>query len=119
MFRQARRLNEIQCRPDEYIDFATEEAQCYLAAINCLSLIDPKSAWVALPGSPDSRKLTRKRPKPVSVIPDEEFEQDVGNDVEVVELADMRQEYMLVLSRLSLAQRYPQHDLASKFLLLL
>ncbi|KAG8911756.1 hypothetical protein FRC01_005538, partial [Tulasnella sp. 417] len=45
MFRQARRLSEIVCKPGEYIDFATETARCYLAAINCLSLVDPKSAW--------------------------------------------------------------------------
>lgn len=113
MFKQARRLNEIQCRPEEYIDFATEEAQCYLAAINCLSLVDPGSAWVAMPASNINRKLTRRQPKAPSVIPAEMFGEEALNDVEIIELADMRQEYMLVMSRLSLAQRYPQHDLAS------
>ncbi|KAG8902782.1 hypothetical protein FRB99_004117 [Tulasnella sp. 403] len=109
MFRQARRLQEVPCHPDDYIDIATGQAQCYLAAINCLSLVDPKNAWVAMPAS--SQALTRKRAITSSVIPEEVFT-DGGGEVEIVEIADMRQEYMLVLSRLALAQRYPQHDVA-------
>lgn len=114
MFRQARRLSEIICKPSEYIDFATETARCYLAAINCLSLVDPKSAWVALPASHEAgRASLRKRRRPRTQLPDEVFGTE-ADDIDVVELADIREEYMLVLSRLALAHRYPQHDIASK-----
>ncbi|KAG8969377.1 hypothetical protein FRB90_010750, partial [Tulasnella sp. 427] len=113
MFRQARRLSEIVCKPSEYIDFATETARCYLAAINCFSLVDPKSAWVALPASHEaSRTSLRKRRRPQARLPDEIFGTE-ADDIDVVELADIREEYMLVLSRLALAHRYPQHDIAN------
>ncbi|KAG8956665.1 hypothetical protein FRC04_000143 [Tulasnella sp. 424] len=113
MFRQARRLSEIICKPSEYIDFATETARCYLAAINCLSLVDPKSAWVALPASHEAgRASLRKRRRPRTQLPDEVFGTE-ADDIDVVELADIREEYMLVLSRLALAHRYPQHDIAN------
>ncbi|KIO30211.1 hypothetical protein M407DRAFT_20680 [Tulasnella calospora MUT 4182] len=113
MFRQARRLSEIVCKPAEYIDFATETARCYLAAINCLSLVDPKSAWVALPASHEAGRASLRKPRrPRPQLPDEVFGTE-ADDIDVVELADIREEYMLVLSRLALAHRYPQHDIAN------
>lgn len=113
MLQQARRIGGVHCTPDVYIDYATEQTRCYLAAINCLSLVDPENAWVALPESPETAKLNRRRRKAEPVIPNSEYTSaDNAVEVEVVELADVRQEYMLVLSRLSLAARYPRDDIA-------
>lgn len=82
--------------------------------MNSLSLVDPENAWVALPESSESSKFNRRRRKAEPVIPKEAYTLENVPDVEVVELADIRQEYMLVLSRLSLASRYPQDDVARK-----
>ncbi|KAG8865283.1 hypothetical protein FRB96_000173 [Tulasnella sp. 330] len=127
MYLQAKQLSEFPVAPDQYIDLATVQARCYLAAINALSLVDPKNAWIPLPveeevaqqpsASGSSRKIQRKRKKLLcSFIPYDNLSKGVGQELEVVELSDIRQEYMLVLSRLSLAVRYPDHDIG-KFLI--
>ncbi|KAG9016926.1 hypothetical protein FRB93_009456 [Tulasnella sp. JGI-2019a] len=127
MYLQARQLADFPVAPNQYIDLATIQARCYLAAVNALSLVDPKNAWVPLPaeedaapqpsGSGSSRKVHRKRRKLLcSYLTHDDLSKGVGQELEVVELSDIRQEYMLVLARLSLAARYPDHDIG-KFLI--
>ncbi|KAG8960780.1 hypothetical protein FRC03_006142 [Tulasnella sp. 419] len=112
MYLQARRLGEVQCGPGEFVDLAQAQAQCYLAAINTLSLIDPKNAWVAVRvsgGDEGSKNKARRRQLCVD-IPDDKFTPEARDELEAVQLSDVRQEYMLVLSRLDLARKYPDYD---------
>lgn len=133
MYLKAQRLSEFPVRPEQYIDLATMQAHCYLTAINALALVERQNAWVALPASlpPQSDgdkadgfkesstdKWLRKRRKTLSsFVPDDRFTTDAGNEVAVVELADIRREYELVMSRLALADRYPEHDMGSECIL--
>ncbi|CED82599.1 Nuclear pore complex, Nup160 component [Phaffia rhodozyma] len=105
MYQQGRRFGEINGR---FVDIGPRRAKSYLLAINALSLVDQKQAWLAVPLSADSGNKRRKRRKLTSYIPEETFSPSARTkDVEIVELEDIRREYNLVLSTLLLAERFP------------
>lgn len=84
---------------------ASLRAQSYLAAINALSLVDKRNAWIVVHDSADP---SAKRRKTVSkYIPSDEFTR--GNKpVEIVTLSDMRAEYTSVLCQLRLLDTIPE-----------
>jgi nuclear pore complex protein Nup160 len=125
MYQHGRHLAEIQGEPHvDFLETASAQAMSYLAAINSLSLVDSKNAWIefAVPPSESnqvSRRIfpgsigsclniyvSQKRRKLSHHIPDKHFA-NAGLDIDVVSLAEMKQEYVLVMSRLEVYREFP------------
>lgn len=89
MYQQGRRLGEVN---GLFTDIGPRRAKSYLLAINALSLVDSKHAWLAVPIiSSDAAGLARKRRKLTSHIPEDKFSKaSKGKDVEIIELEDIR-----------------------------
>lgn len=51
MYKQARRLGEGSSSKVNAFELAAMQARSYLAAINALTLVDKRNAWIALPTS--------------------------------------------------------------------
>jgi hypothetical protein len=50
MYQHAQNLHElVMSSPSVVIDLGPEELEAYLLAMNCLSLIDSKDAWILMP----------------------------------------------------------------------
>ncbi|ODN74422.1 hypothetical protein L202_06819 [Cryptococcus amylolentus CBS 6039] len=82
------------------------QARSYLAAINALSLIEKKNAWVSVPGVPNKSLKGIKRRRMTTYIPEEEFTAG-KKPVDIITLEDIQAEYALVLSRLRLSSKTP------------
>ncbi|WVN88766.1 uncharacterized protein L203_103979 [Cryptococcus depauperatus CBS 7841] len=103
MYLQGRRYAE---NTDKSLGCETSvlRARSYLAAINALSLLEKKDAWISV-------TITNRPVKPVPVakrrktsyIPEEEFTEGKKN-VDIVTLEDIKMEYTLVLSQLKLSK---------------
>jgi len=106
MYQHARRLDPLLESSPHFVEIANLQLESYLVALNALSLIDPKSAWISLPIPPGIQSQNRKRRKLSKHIPADKYRIDT-RDAEVIELADLRHEYTLVKSRLDLVKRDP------------
>ena len=105
MYLQARRLAGASNGKSSVsaFDLAAMQARSYLAAINCLTLVDKRNAWVSVPlarGQTGKRQVKRRRV--TSFIPDSAYAKDKP-PIDLVTLDDIRAEYTVVLSRLQLA----------------
>lgn len=123
MFLQARRLGAASNQRGQDFELATLQARSYLAAINALSLVDKRNAWVAVPahaaGHPAKVSFSllpidradkmqdAKRRRVSSYIPEEEFAAD-RKPIDIVTIGDIEAEYTLVLSQLRLASQSTQ-----------
>ncbi|KIJ26033.1 hypothetical protein M422DRAFT_236708 [Sphaerobolus stellatus SS14] len=106
MYQHARRLDPLLDSSPHFVEIANLQLESYLVALNALSLIDPKSAWISLPIPPGPTKHNRKRRKLSKHIPVDKYRLET-RDAEVIELSDLRYEYTLVKSRLDLVKRDP------------
>jgi hypothetical protein len=121
MYQRARKLQSQINDPSTLFALAEEQIEAYLQAINSLSLVDPKSAWVALPVQQDhghevcplltllngislNPPQPRKRRKLSKYIPETSYSSS-KDDAEIVGLADMQYEYALLSARLDLARK--------------
>nr|XP_060628620.1 nuclear pore complex protein Nup160 [Anolis sagrei ordinatus] len=82
-----------------------KQANCYLAALNCLRLIRPEYAWIVQPASGAVYERPGGSPKrshdgECTVAP-------TGSQIEILELQDLERECMLARIRLTLAQHDP------------
>ena len=115
MYKQGRRFAEGSSSKVTAFDLSAMQARSYLAAINALSLVDKKNAWIALAASTRPTRVcppclrqccltlqVAKRRRVSSYIPAEEWSKD-NRAIDIVTLADMKEEYALVLAQLKLA----------------
>jgi hypothetical protein len=51
MYQRARKLHDLINDPSTLVTLAEEQLEAYLVAMNALSLLDRKSAWVSMPAS--------------------------------------------------------------------
>ncbi|WVQ72883.1 hypothetical protein IAR50_002444 [Cryptococcus sp. DSM 104548] len=106
MYLQGRRFAEgISSRLPAF-ELNAMQARSYLAAINALSLIDKKNAWVSVPGVPNKSIKGIKRRRMTTYIPEEEFTAG-KKPVDIITLEDIQAEYALVLSKLRLSSKTP------------
>ncbi|XP_023209756.1 nuclear pore complex protein Nup160-like [Centruroides sculpturatus] len=82
-----------------------KQAQCYLAVLNCLRLIDQQYAWIVKP----IPTVTDNKDEPINVSPKRNFDgeripQSGTTKMEVLEIEDIKHEYDLVHARLKLLQ---------------
>ena len=101
MYLQARRLSVNPGKSSiSLFELATMQARSYLAAINCLSLVDKRQAWIAIPIARGGPRRHVKRRRVTSYLPDEATSK---NPVDLITLEDVKAEYTAVLSKLLLA----------------
>ncbi|XP_035829742.1 nuclear pore complex protein Nup160 [Aplysia californica] len=92
-----------------------QQAQCYLAALNTLHLVKPENAWMVRPtrrataqhrhdAEPPAKRDAEGEAKPSEAGPQK---------MEILELADLRKEYLLVDCRLRLIRHQPDTALVS------
>jgi len=83
-----------------------KQANCYCMALTALSLTPPKYAWVVRPVEmEEAALLTRKLSKRKRVHPSQQG--SAKQCVEVLTIADIEKEYILVRAKLRLMQRDP------------
>ncbi|XP_041365360.1 nuclear pore complex protein Nup160-like [Gigantopelta aegis] len=91
------------------------QAQCYLAALSALRLAKHEYAWIVKPVPPPKHKpLGYESPEHSlkhGLDGENKPEQPCGQKMEILELADIEREYMLVDARLRLARH--DHDPAA------
>ena len=133
MFQQGRRIQEISGRSGSFRTLATLQCQSYLAAANALSLVATEHAWIAVVPVEDGSDRVRgwwtescmhaltnrlvqsnKRRKISYEIPEEEFAPSASRAPEIIELADIRREYTVALSRLQLSADFPELERTSE-----
>lgn len=126
MYQQAHRLFEQQRRIDHrehsasldaYVALSIQQARSYLAATNSLALLSPADAWFADAGASEQDATPQ-------YIPAQHWQPESSNAIRIVQQADVKREYALVLARLELVQMYPElarsptlnaHDAVSLF----
>jgi hypothetical protein len=54
MYQRARKVQELIYDPETFSSLAEEQLEAYSVAMNALSLVDHKNAWMLLPITPDS-----------------------------------------------------------------
>ncbi|TXT13507.1 hypothetical protein VHUM_00874 [Vanrija humicola] len=102
MYAQGRRFAEASSSKLQSFEVSAMRARSYLTAINALSLVDKRNAWITVAASPENMK----RRKVTSYIPEDEFA--VGSQpVNIITLADIQAEYTAVLSQLRLSSYIP------------
>ncbi|KAI8452611.1 nucleoporin Nup120/160-domain-containing protein [Phakopsora pachyrhizi] len=125
MYHHGRKIGDIAIKGNAFQVLMTQQCQSYLSAINALSLVPEKHAWICVPcrkstkpnssgylnqtesrASPSGSGI-RKRRRINFFIPEKKFSSGT-TDMEILTLADIRKEYTLVLSRLQLANELPQ-----------
>lgn len=120
MYQHGQRLADlVDVRAPDFLDVMTLQAKSYLAAINALSLVDQRNAWVqyVLPTGEGSRASfcrrfvlytalnhflrIQRRHHHQQHIPEQHF-QTASLDIDVVTLSEIKQEYALILATLQL-----------------
>ena len=54
MYQRARKLATLAAEPLNFIPMAELQVEAYLGAVNALSLVDQKAAWIAIPLAAES-----------------------------------------------------------------
>lgn len=55
MYQRARKFAVLRSNsPEHFLSLGELQLEAYIVSINALSLIDPKSAWIVLPSTPDT-----------------------------------------------------------------
>ncbi|WVF69357.1 hypothetical protein IAT40_004133 [Kwoniella sp. CBS 6097] len=106
MYLQGRRFAEGGSSKISPFELSAMQARSYLAAINALSLVEKRNAWVSVPGAPSKALRGIKRRKVSTFVPEEEFTKD-KRPVDIISLADIEMEYTLVLSQLRISSQIP------------
>jgi len=54
MYQRARKLHDLMGEPALFFSLVEDQLEAYMVAINALSLVDQKNAWIILPVSLDN-----------------------------------------------------------------
>ncbi|KAG5654657.1 hypothetical protein H0H81_009905 [Sphagnurus paluster] len=106
MYQRARKLHDLINDATSFASLAEEQLEGYSIAINALSLVDQKNAWVLLPMPADQTYEPRKRRKLSRHIPESKFT-SAKLDADIVRLADMQYEYALLEAQIDMIRREP------------
>ncbi|KAJ2400089.1 hypothetical protein GGI23_002253, partial [Coemansia sp. RSA 2559] len=120
MYQYARRLSTHMLYGGDVGSSLAEQAQALLACINGLGLVDKRYAWVVVgrqrgdaSATPGDGKRKRRR---IAIGRYDAAPSSQSQDIDIVELADIRHEYMLCTARLTLGATF--QELLSRNLLL-
>ncbi|GLB33440.1 putative nucleoporin Nup120/160 [Lyophyllum shimeji] len=116
MYQRARKLQDLIHDPTSFASLAEEQLEAYLVAINALSLVEPKNAWVLLPMPADHFYEPHKRRKLPRYIPERRFTPGKF-DSDIIRLADMEYDYALLAAQIDMVRRDPALLASPEFLL--
>jgi len=103
MYQRAVKLSALANDVSQFMSLAEQQLEAYAVAMNALSILDQKNAWIVLPLSSENGQL-RKRQKLTRNIPEEKFGSSKRNS-EIVALADIVFEYTVLSARLDLVRK--------------
>jgi len=103
MYQRAVKLSALANDVSQFMSLAEQQLEAYAVAMNALSILDRKNAWIVLPLSSENGQL-RKRRKLTRNIPEDEFGSSKRNS-EIVALADIIFEYTVLSARLDLVRK--------------
>ncbi|KAH9482452.1 Nuclear pore complex protein Nup160 [Psilocybe cubensis] len=113
MFQRARKLRDVISDSTSFIALAEDQLESLSVAINALNLVEDKSAWILMPAIPDP---TGKRQKVSKHIPESKFV--TGKyDAEIISLAEMEYEYILLRAQIDIIKRDPSILSSPEYLL--
>ncbi|KAF9468851.1 nucleoporin Nup120/160-domain-containing protein [Collybia nuda] len=104
MYQRARKVQDLIYDPSTFDSLAEEQLDAYSIAINALSLVDPKNAWIVLPVTPESTHEPRKRRKLSRHIPENRYAPGKP-DAEIVHLADIQYDHVLLSAQIDIIQK--------------
>ncbi|KAF8076014.1 nucleoporin Nup120/160-domain-containing protein [Lyophyllum atratum] len=116
MYQRARRLQNLINDPTSFASLAEEQLEAYLVAINALSLVDQKNAWILLPMPADQAHEPRKRRKLSRLIPEHRFTPGKF-DSDIIHLPDMEYDYALLAAQIDILRRDPALSASPEFLI--
>jgi len=106
MYQRARKIANLQGDLSNFNNLAELQLEAYAVAMNALSLLEQKTAWIAIPVTGETGHEPRKRRKLSKHIPEDKY--TVGKrDMEVIELTDIQYEYTLLSARVELIKTDP------------
>ncbi|KAI9339372.1 hypothetical protein BDR26DRAFT_1007906 [Obelidium mucronatum] len=119
MYDYARRLNSVSSLDiggASLVSVVTEQARAYLAAINSLSLVNVDYQWLLYKVGNERVLGQKKRRKIFPVANEPEYGTTGGvsrgsKEQEIVDVGEIRKEYILTMAKLNLAHRY--HELST------
>lgn len=109
MYQLGRKLAELGHVGENATEIWTQQCYAYLTAVNALSLVPAQHAWIPMPVpaiQKDGDDAARKRRRITYHIPVSDFTTP-SDDVVVVTLSDIRQEYARTLAKLELVGDIP------------
>ncbi|KAJ1919418.1 hypothetical protein H4219_002010 [Mycoemilia scoparia] len=109
MYQHAKRLGAAMPFATDILSTITDQAQAYLSCINALQLVDSASAWIVVSrqgGNKNGQKRKKRRVEIERFSPTKDGQ--AINELDIVELVDVRREYNLTLARLQLSSKYPE-----------
>lgn len=108
MYQRARKFKENTAQSTDVITLMEEQLEAYLLAINSLSLLAAKCAWIVIQTPPSAMidAEPHKRRKLSKNIPDSTFTGD-KQESEIINLSNIKYDYTLLSARLWLIRRDP------------
>ncbi|OCH95867.1 hypothetical protein OBBRIDRAFT_744376 [Obba rivulosa] len=116
MYLRARKVATLMDDPSGFFNVAELQLEAYVLALNALSLVDKRNAWIVMPVTAETGHEPRKRRKLSRHIPENLFSAG-KRDAEIVDLSDVQYEYALLLARVELIRREPTLLSSGGFLL--
>ncbi|KAJ2491721.1 hypothetical protein IWW37_002045 [Coemansia sp. RSA 2050] len=118
MYQYARRLSALMLHTGDVAHILAEQGQALLACINGLSLVDAQYAWVVVgrrQGAADSAEAAdagdgciRRKRRRIAIGRYDSSSSSQGQDIDIVELADVRREYALCMARIALGETFQE-----------
>ncbi|KAF8974708.1 nucleoporin Nup120/160-domain-containing protein [Flammula alnicola] len=113
MYQRARKLQDVITDATSFISLAEDQLEALSVAINALNLVDEKMAWVLMPVVSDP---SRKRQKLSKHIPESKYISS-KYDAEIIHLADMEYDCMLLRAQIDSIKREPSILSSPEYLL--
>ncbi|KAJ2100212.1 hypothetical protein GGI09_002385 [Coemansia sp. S100] len=118
MYQYARRLAALMLHTGDVQRILVEQGQALLACVNGLSLVDAQYAWVVVgrqQGAADSIEVAdaddsyiRRKRRRIAIGRYDSSSSSQGQDIDIVELADVRREYTLCMARITLGTTFQE-----------
>ncbi|KAI8325962.1 hypothetical protein GQ54DRAFT_160739 [Martensiomyces pterosporus] len=114
MYQYARRLSMLMLYSGDVASLLVEQGQALLSCINGLSLVDKQYAWVVvgrnqnIAGSSDAGCSTKRKRRRIAIGRYDASSASQGQDIDIVELADVRREYTLCMARITLGTTFQE-----------
>ncbi|KAG6866010.1 hypothetical protein C0991_009682 [Blastosporella zonata] len=116
MYQRARKIQDLIRDSTSFAALAEEQLEAYNIAINSLSLVDSKNAWVLLPVPADQAHEPRKRRKLARHVPENKF--TPGRfDTDIISLPDIQYEYALLAAQIDIIRCDPTILSSPEFML--